>query len=288
MDAINFLREVDRMSTLGNLDQTRTASMVISKLTGVAKEWYNVLAMRKDPGINQWSTLKPLLQQRFVRKLNMAEVAKLFSGLTMRGEEEVRDFRYRVETACLTEDIGLAEEVKTEPGYNTGVDRKMKRLFVQGLSERIRANLLSLDIDAADMEQLQEAACRAEAMFRMAPLSASIASADVAAAQYRGGQGGRGRGGGGYRGGGRGGGGGSRRPPRDPKTATCFRCRVVGHFVKDCKVSADKVKTLNPAWDDSKRRSNRSAAVEHEEGGSESWADETDLERPYEYDDDLN
>ena len=225
MDAMNFIREVDRMSSLGNLDEARTASMVISKLNGVAKEWYNVLAMRSQAGIDRWSTLKALLQARFLRKLNMAEVSKLYMGLHMRADEEVRDFRYRVETACLTEDIGIEDAFKREPGYDTGVNRKIKRLFTQGLHECIRTNLLSIDIETATIDVLQEAACRAEAMFKMAPLAASIAGADVAAgaAQYRGGQGGRGRGGG-YRGGGRGGGGRFQRPPRDPSTMKCYRC----------------------------------------------------------------
>ena len=52
-------------------------------------------------------------------------------------------------------------------------------------------------------------------------------------------------------------------------------------------MSMDKVKTLNPTWDESKRK-NRTAAVENEEGEAESWADDAELEHPYVYDDPLN
>jgi hypothetical protein len=280
MDALAFIREVDRTKTLGSLDNNKTASLVASKLTGEAKAWFNKLTLRETPGAYDWTALKGLMEKRFLRKLNVAEVNALFTSLNQKQGEQVATFLDRVENACLTEDIGLANNVKQEAGYENALNRKIKRLFVTGLDDRIKATMSAIDTETATIDDLMEAAIRAEVMMRTSAPAGTAAG--VAAMMYRGGRGGQARGG--FRGGSRGGGGRGRGGPRDLSKVSCFRCHKVGHMVKDCRVPEDKIRK------DFKPRSNErtgTAAVEHEDdakgAAAGSWAEEEEEEQGGEY-----
>jgi hypothetical protein len=290
---MNFLRAVDQAKIVGNLTDVKTASLVAAKLTGLAKQWFNRLVMRNDPRLNDWREFKALITQRYMKKLNMGEIQQLYATLTQQSGENVSDFRDRVEVACLTEDLSLEAGIKAEAGYENALNRKIRRLFIAGLSERIRSTMASIDVEAADIEQLMIAAERAENLQKTTSIVHGPGGALVAAAQYGGGRGRGGFRGGGFRGAARGGGRGG--GPRDMTKVRCFRCNNMGHMRADCKVPADKIKKFDK-FEKGGFRPRGTAAVDHEQEdhGERSWAEEAEEDRltsrqsEYQNPDDLN
>jgi hypothetical protein len=246
---------------------------VAAALEGKAEIWFQSKGANAD--LDDWGTLKPMLEERFCKPLALNEVAVLLAGLIQRATESVSEFQDRCLCALQNEDMGVTAAQKGEVGYATGFQRRLKRAFLQGLRPNIRASMVGADPEAATIGDLVILARNAETLIRSAgvhvglpginaiametgegaaaaaptpdwgaTINALTGSSDQEAIQpvvdllnkmWSSARGGGGRGRGASRGRGRGGGG-------ERKKLVCFRCGLLTtHRKAECYVDLEKL-----------------------------------------------
>jgi hypothetical protein len=263
--AMKFIREVDAAKLAGALTDGRTAGLARQALQGEAEEWAVVMELRNTNAFLTWPPLKALIQREWVRPLTMMEIKSLMDGLQQRPTETVSGFRIRVELAHIQEDLTLTAEVKDEAGYQTNVDRRVRRAYLSGLRQNIRSAMVGVEPDTATLDEMERLAKNAEllqprvaASVQAMDCGPDVASPDMVSAvvdavfKKMNASRGRGRGGGAGRGGaGRGGASGG-----SGFKGTCHRCGLIdSHMQRDCIVNLEKLE---------RRRKGKFA----EEGGS--------------------
>lgn len=247
--AMKFIREVDAAKLAGALTDARAAGLARQAMQGAAEEWAVVKEMSAPNAFLLWAELKALVKTRWVRSLTMMEVKALMNTLEQRSEESVAAFRVRVELAHVQEDLTLGAAVKAEAGYETNVQRRVRRAFLAGLRQQIRSAMVGVDPDVDGLDHMEELARKAEllqpqsrpaAVNAQAPLDVDAFVAEVykrmaARGGHGGGRGGRGRGGGGGRGG-------ASSAGAKEFQGTCGRCGLVdSHPTPDCVVNLEKL-----------------------------------------------
>jgi hypothetical protein len=261
--ALRFIKRVDRAQTAGNLSNARVAAAIAQNLSGAAETWFE--AQGTLAALDSWDTLKPMIRGRFATPMTVNEIRAMHATLVQKANEATADFRDRCTLAMNNEDIGLTDDIKAEAGYESNLARRLKRAFLGGLRQEVRAAMVGVDPEAATIEELVRLARNAENLARSAmgptapiaevavgteEISALEAAIEAVLTRRYGPAGGRGRGGGG------GGAGYTPRPGpkkdlpglKDPGYADrekkiCGRCGKMGkHRAHECVVDLEKKK----------------------------------------------
>jgi hypothetical protein len=170
--AVAFMNQVDDAMRAGNIADARMSGYAMTAMTGeVAVNWLNLQKVREVAALGLWSTFKPMIRTRWVRALTVLEVRQLMDTLHQRPTEGVQAFRERVEMAHIDEDRTLDAALKAEAGYQTNQDRRMRRMYLAGLRQNIRAAMIGVDPDTATLDAMVALARTAELLSRQAPAS---------------------------------------------------------------------------------------------------------------------
>jgi uncharacterized membrane protein YgcG len=265
-EAENFFQDVADAQLAGNVPNARMAGLVRTVLKGNARRWYQIQRDGGVAGLGEWTTLEPLMRARWIRPLTVLEVRRMMDGLQQLPDESVDAFRDRVQMAHINEDRTLAQAVKNEDGYMTNVNRRVRRAYLAGLRQEVRAAMVGVDPDVALIDEMVVLARNAELLTRQAATRQTVnvvtnaaydvdlppreypglsledqATVDAVYSRYPP-RGGGGRGGGQSRGGGgnrRGGGSQGGNPHADK---SCRRCGLLGHLEAKCIVNLDNLK----------------------------------------------
>jgi hypothetical protein len=254
-----FIAKVAAYARVCTLDDAQTAEAVSFALEGEASTWLVNQLMTDPAAVQSWDTLRPLMQTRFSRTLTPTERARMVEELKQRPNEKVYAFYDRCHAVQHVCELDVPQDQRTggrkaffDVVHNGGVLEK----FLRGLREDGGLKLgVNNATGADDLPGYLAVALRLErnqleaAKRPPAPVIAAVAPLAEGAADQEGQEGpleegeiaafrmwnsNRGRGGsrGTGRGapGGRGGAAGQARPP-----VTCWECRKVGHYARDCR-----------------------------------------------------
>jgi hypothetical protein len=273
--AKRFLKAADRAMISGEIDGPRMAAIVGSLLKGDARIWYDAEEDANTPGLEDWATLRPLMEANFCKPLTIAQLAVLRASLMQQKDEQVSKFFTRCKAFHLAEDAELPAATRAAPIFVNEFQRRHKLSFMTGLRPEIKLHMRGLNPNRVTVDDMLEEALNSEILTTTTTQQGTVAAAaaepsaehsiaaltaglseegkktmeavqQLMAFQFRG----RGRGRGGGRGygnytqsfqGGRGRGGPSLAVLQGREKALCPRCnKMAKHRAPECYVNLEK------------------------------------------------
>ena len=140
----NFIDHVNKAANLNGWTDEQSVAYATSYTRGPAATFIKKLSLDPDQADNveQWTTLSPLLKDRFMPQLfGATESANIMKSLVMTKEETFTDFADRCEVAKRKMDLNLSATDKATPGYKAIYKRDTIAFFFNGIPDKARAFL---------------------------------------------------------------------------------------------------------------------------------------------------
>ncbi len=149
-----FVAQVELISTANKWNDVLCAEMAKRYLRGDALKWMNSMKFFpvKLPMLASWSTLKPLLVERFGLESDALRMLAQKTTLKYKKPEPIKNYQDRIIVYIQQLDAKLPDIEKTgdaEVGYWSGFWRRVRELFIEGLPVDMRSfiNLMHKDDD---------------------------------------------------------------------------------------------------------------------------------------------